>query len=501
MAQGAISIVKGIRYFTVSLNDFRGSLLFYFLKDLHTFKPVYDYKSRRVVQKLDKRWYIHNPYTKNYRLPISIWDKFIKYLYTQVRRDSVYIKQRSDHRYQKIEIPFNTDITPYDYQIDYIDYLVNTHTPNRLIQIQMGKGKTVIGAKAISELGYKTAIVIQPKYIDKWVGDIQELLNLTTDELLVVKGGDGVRRLIKGAKDNTNKFKIVIISNKTIQFYINNHIGGKSDTYGCTPDKFTDLLNIGTILVDEVHEHFHITYSMLLYFNNLVFIGLTATLVNNNSNIEDKYNLLFPMDDRAKDLKVHGYLNIYEIGFKLDRPNYIKTDGIIGYSSAMYEQSIMKHTKTLSNYLKMIYKYFKDGYENHSEKGDKVIIYCYTVNMCTIVSKYIQKHTDLKVSRYVSEDDYTVIGESDVIVSTILSGGTGLDIKGLITVINTISVDSITVNRQVPGRLRETKGKDLRYYYIYSINVVKHIQYTVHRRKVIKNLGKRFFTDIYNTHV
>jgi hypothetical protein len=108
---------------------------------------------------------------------------------------------------------------------------------------------------------------------------------------------------------------------------------------------------------------------------------------------------------------------------------------------------------------------------------------------------------DLKVCRYVEDDPYSNIGESDIIVSTILSLGTAIDIKGLITVINTVSIKSRQANIQVLGRLREKKGKQMQYWYLYSNSIVKHIEYHRYRLDILKPRIKDLYMYDYTFNI
>jgi len=504
MGQGIATTIKykviiGVRYVRLLLvNGITDSYVKLFMKNLQTYGYKWDYKLKKHIRVLDKTWYYHSKLDREFRVPITQLKPLIFFLLRKYKSSEIAIEKAKRYHVYKCVITFNENIIPYGYQEYYIDYLYREKYPNKLVQIQMGKGKTVIASKAIAKLGMRTCIIIQPKYIDKWIDDITSLLGLGKGELYVVKGSDSLRKIIAMAKEDIDSIgKVLIISNKTIQFYIKYYEEHKDNLYGIVPDNLMRLLRVGVVLTDEVHEHFHATYKMLLHFNQPYFIGLTATLSNRDSKLNRLYEVVFPIEHRSKELDTDGYINTYSIVYLFNNIEVIKHEGIMGYNHNTFERSILKIKSIRENYLKMILNYVKEGYLDYRESGDKAIIYCSSIAMCTIVANYIEKRVDLVVKRYVGEDDYTHIKEGDIIVSTIQSGGTGLDIKGLISVFLTVSIDSLQANKQVPGRLRYIEGKDLRYYFFYTPQIKKHSEYAIRRKQTVLPLSRHFYHGEY----
>lgn len=63
----------------------------------------------------------------------------------------------------------------------------------------------------------------------------------------------------------------------------------------------------------------------------------------------------------------------------------------------------------------------------------------------------------MTVSKYVAEDDYSVLVDSDITASTLGSSGTADDIDGLVVVLMTTNIQAIAANQQAVGRLRKIK--------------------------------------------
>ena len=58
--------------------------------------------------------------------------------------------------------------------------------------------------------------------------------------------------------------------------------------------------------------------------------------------------------------------------------------------------------------------------------------------------------------------------------------------------IQTISIASPTANKQALGRLREIKGRDMRYYYIFAGNLDKQVNLHKVRMEMLKPLSKSY---------
>ena len=55
-----------------------------------------------------------------------------------------------------------------------------------------------------------------------------------------------------------------------------------NNMYGCNPEDFFNLINVGIRLIDEVHQDFHLNFKIDLYTNVKKTISLSATLQSDN---------------------------------------------------------------------------------------------------------------------------------------------------------------------------------------------------------------------------
>lgn len=148
----------------------------------------------------------------------------------------------------------------------------------------------------------------------------------------------------------------------------------------------------------------------------------------------------------------------------------------------------------LRNYLDMIetcvWKYFT-GLDDR-KPGQRMLVFAATVEMCEKITKYLrEKYADLSINKYTSEDEYEVLLNSDITVSTLLSAGTAVDVPGLRVCLVTTAIGSTQANLQALGRLRELKdfpGVTPLFLYFTCTDIDAHMRY--HERKLERFEGK-----------
>jgi len=265
------------------------------------------------------------------------------------------------------------------------------------------------------------------------------------------------------------------------------------------PEDIFRSLGIGTMINDEIHQSFHAAYMVTIRLNPIKSIALSATLDNLDVKIKQMYSTLYPANTRCGELVTFDtYPIVTAVNYYIDNPEAVKYMGPRGYSHIVFEQWLMRNSVFRKKYLEMMLYYVNKGYIANRTKGDKLLVLVQTVMFATLLVNYLKTKTKgLVINRYVEEDPYENIIESDISVSTNLSASTALDIPGLIMVLQTVSMKSLQMNVQSLGRLREIKGRDVTYYYTYSSNI--HNQYKLHkvRMGVINHLVKEYKFEDY----
>lgn len=486
-------------YFTVktSYND----PIVNILKDkLSTYTFIYNKKYKRYKRELDKTYYAYDNRNHMYRFPIELLKPFMIHLgQSGVKKENIYFKIFKDpYIIEPLGLETNPNLTPRDYQEKYISSLIDNYTNHfsSLVDLQTGQGKTLLSIFALCRLNVKFGIIVAPKFLDKWVSDVKFLTNIKDEEICVLQGSDSLRKLMY---DDQPEYKIYIFSTRTLSMYIKEYEEIGEFTYPITPDMLCHHLHIGALLNDEAHLEFHAVFKTMLYFNVQHLIGMSATLHAKDPKIKYLHKLLYPDSSRIANLReVQRYIDIYSVSYNIDNISKIKYQQAQGYSHNLFEQSIMKNSQLLKSYIDLIMTYVEEGYIQRKKDGQRLLVFCSSVHMCTLLTNKIQQlYPKLDVRRYTQEDPYENVITADICVSTPGKSSTGVDIPNLITAINTICMDSPQTNAQCLGRLRNIPNTELRYYYTFCNGISKQKQYHYNRKEYLTPLSKSYNNILY----
>lgn len=349
---------------------------------------------------------------------------------------------------------------------------------------------TSIAARVFYELKYKVGIFILPKYINKWIDDIKNLLLIEDDEFYVVQGGESLYALLE--EDNP-KYKIYIFSIPTMQYYIANYESKEEEfMYPITPDKLCSHLDIGIMFNDETHQHFHALSKLMLYSDAKLFLGSTATLRSNDRQLNRIYRIFVPESYRISNIIGYtAYVTTLPVMYRMELPKKFKYKRAKGYNHILFEQSMMSFPVLKEQYYDMVLYYLKEFFFNIREKEDKVVIYFASIAMCVDFTKYIKKrYKKEKIIKYTGGDDYHDMLKHNIIISNVNMLGTAVDIPNLITVIQTVSIGSVQANLQNFGRLRKLGDRELHYVYFYCKDIKSQVNLHFERIKEIEPKSK-----------
>lgn len=368
---------------------------------------------------------------------------------------------------------------------------------------------TFCALSSIANLKKIPCIIVKPAYIEKWTEDLIKTYDLKIEDIMVVQGGKHLMALLNLAKEKKISYKAIIISNRTMQNWLTAHERNAEDAiemgYEIPPYQFFEHVGAGVRLIDEVHQDFHFNFKMDLYTNVEAAISLSATLITNDPFVRSMHDTAYPPKDRCPSPELGNYISSFAVHYRFDKPDKIRTSeyGSNNYSHGAVEKSIMKHVPTLHAYLNLIDYTLCIGYANSKKKDKKCIIFAYSVDMCTAIAKHLEgKYPDYDVRRYVSEDPYENLMQADVIVSTLGSAGTAVDIPNLTNVILTTAVDSIQSNIQSLGRLRKLDNGETttEFHYFVCEDIPKHLEYHERKKQMLSQRAKTFI-DVYSGHV
>lgn len=471
---------------------------------LTTYSTNYDSKRRKFIKELDREFYIKDEVELTFRLPIGVLTYVMKELgLNGIRREDVLVLKTRSVKYEDIKKLSLNDISGMelrDYQKEYVDILTDLDKPNMLlIDMATGGGKGFCLAQSMLKLNLRTALLIIPTYIDKWVLEFKRYFDIKDSEIFVVQGSDSIRFLASLRKEEIN-YKIFILSLRTITNFINDSLNGNIQSYGITPDALLKHLGVGLLASDETHQHFHAVYTSLLFLNTERLIAMSATLHSNNKDVQKTYDIVFPKHKKLSGIyNPENYVNVVSVNYELESLKGVKYKRRKGYSHNLYEQTIMKKRFFLTDYLDMIIHYLEKYYLKYRKDGDKALLFFASIDMCTYVSAQLRdKYKYLDVRRYVQDDPYENIINADISVSTYGSAGVGLDIPNLITVIATHTTLSPQLNLQTLGRLRRIKGKELHFVYTYTNMINSQRNSNKERKTLYMEKAKEYIYENYN---
>ena len=395
----------------------------------------------------------------------------------------------------QVELPVKSNWIAREEQIPAIDYVVSDEpSTNKFVPAQTGFGKGLISIMGISKIGLRTLIVVKPMYLEKWVAEIEEKFDINMEDVVVIRGSNQLMALLQLASENNFSSKIILISSKTLTNWIRLYETYLYQSiplgYKCVPEDLCAVLGVGVLLMDEVHQEFHSNYKFLLNTNVYKSISLSATLLSDDAFITKMYSVVYPPEERYVGAAYKRYIHATAVFYRFENPLRIKYKDYVSktYSHHIFEQCILRSERLKTNYFGMIGDIFKGTYIKNYKPGQKCLIFCISIDMCTQLRNYLSDlYSNLDIRRYVGDDEYTNLMTADVSISTMQSSGTAVDIPNLSTVIMTTAMSSTTGNVQGFGRLRQLKdGTTPIFTYLVCEDIEKHIQYHEKKRDLLE---------------
>jgi superfamily II DNA or RNA helicase len=394
------------------------------------------------------------------------------------------------------------------YQVPQVEYLT-ADGRTKVLTLPTGYGKGITSMSGCVTIGDRVGLVIKGMYVDKWIDELKEVLGLRTKDILLVRGSKDLHALIALAKAGGIEAKWIIITGKTMYNYFQAYEEATSIDafeYECLPEDFWKLLGVGIRVIDEVHQEFHANFRLDLYSHVPKTISMSATLDHDDNFINRMYRMMFPPEERPPVIEIDKYIDIMALQYRildLKKVRYFGASKM--YSQIKFEQSILRYKDILQRYVNMIAEITRDQFVDIFEPGQRMLIFCGTVEMCNAVKERLHRmFPDLAIGRYTQEDDFSVLEMNDLIVTTLKSAGTAVDISGLRVVLMTDNIDSKQANVQAVGRLRKLKNwPDVSpmFIYIYAGNIDKHVWYSNNKKDKLRGKVKSFKDLITQYHV
>lgn len=434
-------------------------------------------------------------------LPIYLRTEFLKLLTSYGQDYKEYVLDPGDGApaiFKTTHPNKNGPFVPKDErQARAIEYATNPLSgPIRPIAIQTGGGKTATAIQT-THLLKERAMVVSPLNLHQWASAIQDFSDVPAEKIFTIRGSASVRYLIEEIEDINPPF--ILASTQTLDSLMKKDLTAESPLgEEQTFNGLLQLLNVGLFFIDETHLFFERNVELLLRLNPKIAIPMTATFTNRDRHTKTILNNIFPPDKRFGESEYKKYVHIvairYSFGKMLHKRLYHRK---AGYNHNTLEKSLLfKKTKLLKFWFSEIFipvlnRYYLDVYQD----ADKCLVLCSGIKFCEQMKMFVEKYFEEKnIQRRV----VTMVGgvprqkvlEADVVIATAKSGGTGSDLPNVLTMINTVAVDSETENMQNLGRLRELKDKRNPYYvFLTWDDIPPHRRYLATRSRLYAPAG------------
>jgi hypothetical protein len=483
-------IVKGSHGFKVFYSSVKDlSILEDFNNSLTLKEEVYNYRLRKTELIIKQRFYTTNEPLMYIGYVNGCLTPLLDYLNLRNVGKDLYSLEKV---YSRTDVAENNLIlrdgqAPREKQLLPINFVMQGSSI-AILPLQTGFGKTFIGLWCAKQLNVRTVVILGAMHIETWIKDANTFFSNAKEEIIVIKGRSDLNTLIKLSKTSVLSFSILLISVNTLRDYINNFLIGEPKHYECIPEELFQVLDIGFKIVDECHQNINFCYKHNIETNVSKALFLSATLSSHNNFMNKIYELIFPSSYRLTGIVWEKFIKVVALAYQVSDLTSVKYMGPKGYSHHTYEATLMKKKSMLYNYFELICLVIIKGFHEKYQPTQKMLIFISGVQFGERLVNHINSHALLKkysCELYYDKAPDEVLHNRDIVVSTVLKAGTGKDIKGLVTVLATIMIDSKEQNIQMIGRLRPIEnmfpGVVPTYYYLVATNIIKHVQY--HRRK------------------
>lgn len=358
---------------------------------------------------------------------------------------------------------------------------------------------TITSLVATARRKKRFAVMILASYLDKWLGDIQKCTDINESEICVVKGSDGLERSTLYPSSNLPMPKAFVVSINSFGRWMKNYEAVANNSvlegFACTPDRYFEHLGVGSVIFDEVHQHPHAVFKIFTYTHVPKTIALTATMFAKDPIIRKVQSTMFPKQKRFEEIKMAQYIDVVACNYQimdLGRTKIRTTEyGSNSYSQTAYEKSIISDRVIYPQYMKMCMDLIEESYISKRQTGDKLIFFVGSKDMATRMMQMAKKlWPNLDIRTYLQGDGYENVIVPDIRFTTVIGGGTAIDIPQLTVAIMSNNLDSPNANLQAFGRLREIKNKETSFYYLYCSTLAKHRDYHESRKKLFATRAK-----------
>jgi len=481
-----------------------------YFKELTLFSNKFTTYTDPITREIDKMFVPGNRLNFEFIFNITILPSLLLFIRTIVGELSkVEMINSKTLDFDNVEFIINNSKTYRDEQESIVNMLSDGEKSYlKLLDLRTGFGKGLVSLRSVANLGKRTAIVALSKYITKTYDEILTELHIEPEDVFIAQGHSGMNELMSMSRDELPK--IILFPMRTLGMYFDNYeavdeFNGVEFTYRYTPLELFEKLSIGTLSIEEVHREFYNVNRAICYFNAGYIMALSATLKTKDKRVEGLHKTVFPMADRISFQAYNKYVNFVLFSYNFHNKYMQHRIGSM-YSHNTLEKSIFRVKQTGVAYMEMILYAAAKYYKTHRKPGGKLLIFMSLIRSCERVKHHIEHSEQFKgftVSKYTSGDPKSNLYDYDIVVTTNGSAGENMDVKGLITVIQTVNMDTPTGNNQAWGRLRKPLDEEQEVHYVslWSKDIKKHQQYNRYLIEAFSPKAKGNITDVYRNNV
>lgn len=353
----------------------------------------------------------------------------------------------------------------------------------------------------------RTAGFMKSSYIDRWIPDLNDSFHYGKGELLHIAGSAAINSVMEMALDGEDVGKTLFFSTNSLgEWFKSFESDGVTSMYPIAPIDLFHKLGIGFVALDEGHQFPHLIMKLFTYTHVHKFVTLSGTLDTQEPFKDRIRNVMYPKTQRFTADYNNKYVVVTAAMYQLKVPNSIHCTQRGAYSHVKFEESLMlaKNKRMLANYLDLIEYYFDYKFASVREGGQKALIFCATMKFVGVVLKHLKKkHPSLDIRQYLStdkkKDKDDAMANATVLVSTVLSCGTAVDIPNLRWGFLTIALDSQESNEQALLRTRPLKDfpdTEAEFTYLVCQGIQKHVDYHRRKQEFFAHRAKRHVIDM-----
>ena len=350
-------------------------------------------------------------------------------------------------------------------------FLNNTlyYNNQAFLQLDVGKGKTYCSTKHICDVK-KTTMVISFNLANQWSNKISEYTNLENGENGGIVNVVGIQYFEDCVSGKINpKAAVYLTTINTLHLYQKTH--GKMSL-----QDIADCLGIGIKIFDEAHNRYLLFNSIDLNMQTDETIYLSAT-PGRSAKVEDKMFAKIYKEVKSYGSYTAQMNNYYIIRYVTYNSNSTAEDRV-GFKTPRGLSSL-KYTRYLfdkygGNLMRTV-MYYAEPIFKENPKAKMLIVTDWIQDIEFIRDWLKKKYPNYSVGTYCGLVKDKELKEKEltkqIIIGTIGSMQNGKDIEGLQMLFPLTTFSSSIVTRQLLGRLRQIKDKDVYYFDFADISV------------------------------